>query len=448
MALQPRPLAVLSYLAAQPGVAVSRDELLAKLWTGTHVTKAVLKVAVRAIREALDDDADAPRYIETVGREGYRFIGNAAVGTPVAPRAGTAPAGVAMVGRESDLARLHAGLAQAVAGTRTIVFVTGEAGIGKTTLLDRFIAEVDLTGNVCVARGQCLEQYGEGEAYLPREEPPARRWRRPRSVVGDRGRRSRDLPAARTRRRPRPGRATRRAPCGGGARPSLPQARAHRRSTDSSHRGPRMVREPRPCGTGNRGGAAPAGRAAGLNRVPFDRRASTVAGGTGTMRREWYQRLVLLSFLITLSGPAWADVDMTGRWTEYAPSLGIVQCSDYVQSGTTLTATPCDGGLPSTGSIDPVTGAFSFVQPPNGCPPYPASELVAVATPDGLSYSGTVTRARDAWNVLRPADLRRTRGARVLRRRLCRSRPRRAMRRWQQPGRRLLLVNLSGHGRW
>ncbi len=50
--LQPRPLAVLSYLAARPGTVVSRDELIAQLWAGTYVTKAVLKVAVRAIREA------------------------------------------------------------------------------------------------------------------------------------------------------------------------------------------------------------------------------------------------------------------------------------------------------------------------------------------------------------------------------------------------------------
>ena len=139
--LQPRPLAVLSYLAARPGAVVSRDELIAKLWTGTYVTKAVLKVAVRAIREAVDDDADAPRYVETVGREGYRFIGADGVGAPAAPRAGAATAGVPMVGREPDLAKLRASLAQAIAGTRTIVFVTGEAGIGKTTLLDRFIEE-------------------------------------------------------------------------------------------------------------------------------------------------------------------------------------------------------------------------------------------------------------------------------------------------------------------
>jgi DNA-binding winged helix-turn-helix (wHTH) protein/tetratricopeptide (TPR) repeat protein len=167
VALQPRPLAVLSYLAARPGTVVGREELIAKVWAGTHVTRAVLKVAVRAIREALDDDAGAPRYVETVGREGYRFIGVGGASRPASPGAGPASAEVAMVGRDDDIARLHASLAKAHAGERAIVFVTGEAGIGKTTLLDRFVAELDHAADVCVARGQCLEQYGEGEAYLP-----------------------------------------------------------------------------------------------------------------------------------------------------------------------------------------------------------------------------------------------------------------------------------------
>src|SRR6185436_19478859 len=102
--LQPRPLAVLCYLAARPGAVVGRDELIRTLWAGTHVTRAVLKVAVRAIREALGDDADSPRYIETVGREGYRFIaGDVAAGTPQesTPAAGT------MVGREPEVAMLR-----------------------------------------------------------------------------------------------------------------------------------------------------------------------------------------------------------------------------------------------------------------------------------------------------------------------------------------------------
>ncbi len=166
VAIQPRPLAVLCHLAARPGELVARDELIKTLWADTYVTKAVLKVAVRAIREALDDDAEAPQYIETVGREGYRFIGAHANGGRRA-RGAAEGAADAIVGRESDLAALRAAFEQALAGARRVVFVTGEAGIGKTTLIDRFVDEVAATRRAWLGRGQCLEQYGDGEPYLP-----------------------------------------------------------------------------------------------------------------------------------------------------------------------------------------------------------------------------------------------------------------------------------------
>jgi DNA-binding winged helix-turn-helix (wHTH) protein/tetratricopeptide (TPR) repeat protein len=164
--LQPRPLAVLCYLAERPGTVVPREELLARIWAGTAVTRAVLKVAVRAVREALADDADAPRYIETVGREGYRWIAGANDDLVRAPADPVPASAAVMVGRVDDLTTLRGALERALAGARQLVFVSGEAGIGKTTLVDRFVAEV-ARGSVLVARGQCLEQYGEGEAYLP-----------------------------------------------------------------------------------------------------------------------------------------------------------------------------------------------------------------------------------------------------------------------------------------
>lgn len=165
--IQPRPLAVLRYLAARPGAVIGRDELLGALWSGTHVTRAVLKVAVRALREALDEDADAPRYIETVGRSGYRFIGGEAQGSQaVATSRAPAPTET-IVGRAAELEELRLDLAEASAGARRIAFVTGEAGIGKTTLIDRFVRDVARSGAARVARGQCLEHYGDGEAYLP-----------------------------------------------------------------------------------------------------------------------------------------------------------------------------------------------------------------------------------------------------------------------------------------
>ncbi|MFN8600991.1 MAG: AAA family ATPase [Candidatus Binatia bacterium] len=171
MPLQPRPLAVLAYLATRAGEVVPGDELLRALWPGIHVTRAVLKVAVHALREALGDDAAAPRWIETVGREGYRFIGSGAGAqsrtSDAAGARGAAAAPDPVVGRASDLARLEERLRRTVAGERGVVLVSGEAGIGKTTLLDRFVRGVERGTGARVARGQCLEHFGEGEAYLP-----------------------------------------------------------------------------------------------------------------------------------------------------------------------------------------------------------------------------------------------------------------------------------------
>ena len=58
-------------------------------------------------------------------------------------------------------------LERASAGERQVVFVTGEAGIGKTTLVNTLVEQATQQRATHVARGQCLEQYGAGEAYLP-----------------------------------------------------------------------------------------------------------------------------------------------------------------------------------------------------------------------------------------------------------------------------------------
>jgi predicted ATPase len=161
--LQARPLAVLCYLSAHPDRVVTAEELLHQVWQGTYVTKTAVKVCIRAIRGALGEEAEHPIYLETVGREGYRFRPAAGAG----PRPPHGPGPMPMVGRERALQHLERGLASALRGARQVVFVTGEPGIGKTTLVDHFLAQVAASGQVSIGRGQCLEQYGEGEAYLP-----------------------------------------------------------------------------------------------------------------------------------------------------------------------------------------------------------------------------------------------------------------------------------------
>lgn len=72
------------------------------------------------------------------------------------------------VGREPEMRKLEAVLKQAIEGTGRVVFITGEPGIGKTSLSDEFLRRVrKQQAGLLIARGRCVEQYGTGEAYLP-----------------------------------------------------------------------------------------------------------------------------------------------------------------------------------------------------------------------------------------------------------------------------------------
>jgi len=72
-----------------------------------------------------------------------------------------------VVGRDTELRRLERALARALAGRRAMVFVTGEPGAGKSTLIERFCTDLRGRADVWVTRGQCIEQHGIGEPYHP-----------------------------------------------------------------------------------------------------------------------------------------------------------------------------------------------------------------------------------------------------------------------------------------
>lgn len=82
--LQPQPAKVLSLLVSRAGELVSREELRKHVWgEETHVDfDQGLNWCIRRIREVLGDDAGAPRFIQTVPRRGYRFIGELAAPPP------------------------------------------------------------------------------------------------------------------------------------------------------------------------------------------------------------------------------------------------------------------------------------------------------------------------------------------------------------------------------
>ncbi|HEU5239410.1 MAG TPA: winged helix-turn-helix domain-containing protein [Pyrinomonadaceae bacterium] len=73
--LTPRAFDVLVVLVEHAGTVVEKQELFDRVWGETHVTDNALTKIIKEIRHTLDDDANAPRYVETVPKRGYRFIG-------------------------------------------------------------------------------------------------------------------------------------------------------------------------------------------------------------------------------------------------------------------------------------------------------------------------------------------------------------------------------------
>src|ERR1700744_5361543 len=86
--MQEQPFRVLAMLAARPGEVITREELQKKIWGNTFVDfDQSLNKAVNRVREALNDNAGAPQYIETVPRRGYRFIAPVSEIPPIAQAA-------------------------------------------------------------------------------------------------------------------------------------------------------------------------------------------------------------------------------------------------------------------------------------------------------------------------------------------------------------------------
>src|SRR5262245_22199716 len=124
MTLRPRTLAMLCYMAEHPDRLVTKAELRQPVWAGTHVTDTVMRVCVQEIGAALGDHAAAPQYLETVGRQGYRFLIGGDM--DVLPPLTTGP----IVGRQHEVDLLEEWFQRAAQGSRQLVFVSGEAGVG------------------------------------------------------------------------------------------------------------------------------------------------------------------------------------------------------------------------------------------------------------------------------------------------------------------------------
>lgn len=176
--LPPKALDLLYCLASQPGRLLSKETLMDSVWHRRYLSESVLKGCVNTLRKALGDDPRQPSYIETVTKSGYRFIAEVRQAAPMQaesdpeliqalafqPRKRAFP--VHRVGRYRELRFLEQHWLDALDGRRQLVFIGGEAGIGKSTLIDMFLER--FSGHpVGVLITQCIEHYGQGEALMP-----------------------------------------------------------------------------------------------------------------------------------------------------------------------------------------------------------------------------------------------------------------------------------------
>jgi DNA-binding winged helix-turn-helix (wHTH) protein/tetratricopeptide (TPR) repeat protein len=171
IALRPKSLKVLAYLARHPGRLVTKEELREQVWSATHVSDTRLRVTVSEVRAALGDDQDSPAYLKTVPGRGYRFVAtnettaldDARSTLDELLRGGPKP----VVGRERELEHLVNRFLEANRGERRLIFLGGDPGVGKTTLVNLFLEHLAGRPHTTCTRGQCVMHYGSGEAYAP-----------------------------------------------------------------------------------------------------------------------------------------------------------------------------------------------------------------------------------------------------------------------------------------
>ncbi len=169
--LAPKVFSILRLLVENAGRLVTQEQILDGLWKDTYVQPEVLRKYILEIRRALDDPPKNPRFIATYPKRGYQFIAPVTefnpAPAPVSPRRPLETVEGNVVGRGPIFEELNGCLDAAQRGNRQIVFITGEPGIGKTTLADAFHLKCEARPGVTVARGQCMEGFGGKEAYYP-----------------------------------------------------------------------------------------------------------------------------------------------------------------------------------------------------------------------------------------------------------------------------------------
>jgi len=166
VSLAPKVLQTLLVLVEHAGEVVKKADLIEAVWPNSFVEDTGLTRNISLLRQALDDDGE--RFVVTVSRIGYRFAAAVARvegrGAP-AHREARGQRAQPIVGRDRELRALLSALDAAKGGVGGLLAVTGEPGIGKTTIVDRFLHEVAETCRI--GSGRCSERLAGAESHLP-----------------------------------------------------------------------------------------------------------------------------------------------------------------------------------------------------------------------------------------------------------------------------------------
>ena len=163
--LQSQPLLVLEELLARPGELVTREQLIARLWPkGVVDFDTALNSAVRRLRTALGDHAETPRYIETIPRRGYRFIGRLDTPGVVPQEASAAPVAPAPVSSGTTLPRARWWPSAAA----VLVVVTAAAAVWTSRVES---LRIEGAGPQASASAQANERYQRAQFLFHRRSP-------------------------------------------------------------------------------------------------------------------------------------------------------------------------------------------------------------------------------------------------------------------------------------
>lgn len=170
IALRGKVFDTLSVMVEHSGQLMRKDDLMRILWNDSVVEENNLEHNLCILRKILGKNGAGQEFIRTVPRHGYRFVAEVhimedreALFSLASPRKDPN----LVVEREFQLEQLQMALQKAQSGHRQMIFLTGEAGIGKTTVVRKFLSGLPSGKQMWIGLGECLDQHGANEAYMP-----------------------------------------------------------------------------------------------------------------------------------------------------------------------------------------------------------------------------------------------------------------------------------------